>query len=84
MPEEQTRLGVSEADIAACVKYPDVNVVDFNRVAFEFDRVFDPEKDQVDVYDEVEPVVKRYKLGLILTRNCHNLTRIFTQCHERL
>jgi len=60
LSEEKAKLGISDADLAAHIRYPDINTIEFSgsRQVFDFDRVFTPETNQSTIFDEVEPVVK--------------------------
>lgn len=65
--DEIKHLDISQADLDSLVRYPDYNLLDFNSTPFEFDRVFNPNCDQEDVYEEVEPFVRAVMGG---TRVC--------------
>lgn len=58
LSEEKTRLGITDADMAAHLRFPDTNAVEISRQLFDFDRVFVPETNQSTIFDEVEPVIK--------------------------
>jgi chromosome segregation ATPase len=56
--DEVKKLEMSVQDLESFVRYPDYNLLEFNSVPFEFDRVFDINSDQKDIFDEVDPYIR--------------------------
>lgn len=54
---------VTHAQLAELARFPDYNLLEFNSVPYEFDRVFGPEATQVDVFDETVSAVRAVMNG---------------------
>lgn len=61
--DEIKKLDMPMEDLESLVRYPDYNLLEFNSVPFEFDRVFDVYSSQHQVYDEVEPYIRSVLSG---------------------
>lgn len=57
-PEELLALNLSEEDILSLIHYPDYNLIDYNSIPYEFDRVFEPSVGQDDIYEEIEAFIR--------------------------
>ena len=54
---------ISPEHMAHLARFPDFNSLEFDRALFEFDRVFEGEASQEDVYEEVMPAVRTVMNG---------------------
>lgn len=54
---------IGDAEIRSYVQFPDINKIALNHQIFEFDRVFDSESQQTDVFEEINPAVKSVMNG---------------------
>jgi kinesin family member C1 len=57
-PDELRSLNLSEEDILSLIRYPDYNLIDYNSIPYEFDRVFEPSVGQDEIYEEVEAFIR--------------------------
>jgi kinesin family member C1 len=62
-PDELRALNLSEEDIVSLIRYPDYNLLDYNAIPYEFDRVFEPSVGQDEVYEEVEAFIRSAMSG---------------------
>lgn len=52
-----------EQELNSLLKYIDYNIIEYDKQLYEYDRIFTPQDNQDEIYDEVESIIKSVMYG---------------------